>query len=282
MKSKILGSIFFFVFITPSLTDAQSIWYGREKENSIFFEINKPFTRSDSLGTFEIPGLDAWSASYFLSGRYTLENNKNISFVADIPFSHGAVDDTNNLDNSQWMFGNPYIGAEFDIARTPIYFQLGFRLPFATENKGLAERTGVFSDFDRSEAFISHLFPIYGGVNYETINENKILFNARAGINLWFNDDSLNRQSNPSVRIDYQLQGGYMDKNLNVILTAVGRKFLSSNSVIKTKGYVLQYGLSIVVPYKKIRPALSFRIPGNDLSEAVLNYVIGLNFGYVF
>lgn len=119
-------------------------------------------------------------------------------------------------------------------------------------------------------------------MNYETVSDNKILFTARAGLNLWFNNDTLRVQSDPSVRFKYAVQTGYMDKNLNVILSAVGRKYLSSSSRVTDKPNIIQYGLSIVVPYKKIRPALSFRFPGNSLADNILNFVVGLNFGYVF
>ncbi|MEO8209600.1 MAG: hypothetical protein ABI840_03480 [bacterium] len=267
---------------SSSNTYAQSVWYGREKANSIYLELNKPFTPSIMAGRHVIPELSFGSGSIFLSGRYSLKKNKNITFIADIPVSHGYLDDTTNLNGSEWAFGNPYIGAEFDIPEMPVYFQLGLRLPLAPYDQGLAELAGSVSDLDRSEAFLAHVFPVYGAVNYETVSDNKILFTARAGLNLWFNNDTLNNQSDPSVQFDYELQTGYMDKNLNVILSAVGRKDLSSNAVIINKINIIQYGLSIVIPYKKIRPALSFRIPGNSMTDHIINFVVGLNFGYVF
>lgn len=278
----IVTALFVFAFLFPSIIPAQSVWYGREKANSINLEINKPFTPEINVGSHVIPTLSFWSGSYFLSGRYSLPKNKNITFVADIPVSHGYLDDTLNLNGSEWEFGNPYIGAEFDIPKLPVYFQLGLRLPLAPDDQGLAEYAGALSDFDRSEAFLAHIFPIYGAVNYETVSDNKILFTVRAGINLWFNDDTLSVQSDPYVWFDYQAQTGYMDKNLNVILSAVGRKGLSSNASEVDKPNIFQYGLSVVVPYKKIRPGLSFRFPGNNRADQLINFVVGLNFGYVF
>lgn len=263
------------------MLQAQSVWYGREKGNSINLEINKPFIPSFNLGSSEV-GFDAWSSSYFLSGRYSLKNNKNITFVADIPFVHGFIDDPIVLNGSEWALGNPYLGAEFDIPKTPVYFELGFRFPLFPDDKGVAEITGVLSDFDRSEAFYQNLFPVYGSVNYETVSDNKILFKVRGGLNFWFSSDTANVESDPAVRADYEFQTGYIDKNLNIILSLVGREDLSANATIKQKFNLFQYGLSIIVPYKKIRPAISFRFPGNDRAKSVLNYVVGLNFGYVF
>lgn len=277
-----IGVLFLFELCYSANISAQSVWYGREKVNLIALEINKPVTPSVNAGRHTIPGLSAGSGSIFLSGRYSLKKNKNITFVADIPVSHGYLDDSTNLNGSEWAFGNPYIGAEFDIPESPLYFQLGLRLPFAPYDQGLAEFAGSVSDLDRSEAFLAHVFPVYGAVNYETVSENKILFTAKAGLDFWFNNDSLRIQSDPSVRFNYVVQTGYMDKNLNVILSAVGRKDLSSSAVVQDKLNIFQYGLSIVVPYKKIRPALSFRFPGNRTTDNVLNFVVGLNFGYVF
>lgn len=278
----VIVPLLLYILMLSSDISAQSVWYGREKANSIYLELNKPFTPSTSTGTHVIPGLSAGSGSIILSGRYSLPKNKNITFVADIPVSHGYLDDTTNLNGSEWAFGNPYIGAEFDISNTPVYFQVGLRLPFAPYDQGLAEFAGAVSDFNRSEAFLAHIFPIYGAVNYETVSDNKILFSAKAGLKLWFNNDTLRIQSDPSVRFEYALQTGYIDKNLNVILSAVGNKYLSTNERVTNKQNVIQYGLSIVVPYKKIRPGLSFRFPGNDLSDRLVNFIAGLNFGYVF
>ncbi|MEO8209660.1 MAG: hypothetical protein ABI840_03795, partial [bacterium] len=196
--------------------------------------------------------------------------------------AHGLIDADIIINGSEWIFGNPYIGAEFDIPKTPVYFQLGLRIPLVPDSNGVAKFAGTLSDFDRSEAFIEHVFPIYGAVNFETVSENKILFAARGGLNLWFYNDTLDILSNPSAHVDYQLQTGYIDKNLNIIFSAVGRYDVSTNAKVKEKNNILMYGLSVVVPYKKIRPALSFRVPGSDLSKDVLNYVVGLNFGYVF
>ncbi|HMS34106.1 MAG TPA: hypothetical protein PKC91_08465 [Ignavibacteria bacterium] len=278
----IITVLFIFELSYSENISAQSVWYGREKANLIALEINKPVTPSINAGRHTIPGLSPGSGSIFLSGRYSLKKNKNITFVSDIPLSHGYLDDTTNLNGSEWAFGNPYIGAEFDITESPVYFQLGLRLPLAPYDQGLAEFAGSVSDLDRSEAFLAHVFPIYGAVNFETVSDNKILFMARTGLDIWFNNDTLRIQSNPSVRFDYAVQTGYLDKNLNVILSLVGRKDLSSNELVTEKINIIQYGLSIVVPYKKIRPALSFRFPGNSETDNVFNFVIGLNFGYVF
>ena len=278
----IIAVLFLFELCYPSNIFAQSVWYGREKANSIALELNKPFTPSISAGRHVIPGLSPGSGSIFLSGRYSLKKNKNITFVADIPVAHGYLDDTTNLNGSEWAFGNPYIGAEFDIPESPVYFQLGLRLPFAPYDQGLAELAGAVSDLDRSEAFLAHVFPVYGAVNYETVSDSKILFAVKAGLKLWFNNDTLRVQSDPSVRFAYSVQTGYMDKNLNVIFSAVGRKDLSSNAVVTDKINIIQYGLSLVVPYKKIRPGLSFRFPGNSTTDPAFNFVVGLNFGYVF
>lgn len=283
--TKIIGVVsvlLLIITLSAGEVTAQSVWYGREKANSISLEFSKPFTPSDSLGPHEIPGLDPLSGSLFLSGRYSLKNNKNITFVADIPVMHGFIDSDLITNGSEWAIGNPYIGAEFDIPKTPIFFETGFRVPLAPDDKGVAEAAGALSDFDRAEAFLNNIFPVYFAVNYQTVTDNKILIGFRGGLNLWFNNDTLRIQSDPSLHLDYHAQIGYVEKYLNVIFTIAGRESLSSNSVIKSKSHVVQYGVSVVVPYKKIRPALSFRYPGNSPANRVLNYVLGLNFGYVF
>jgi hypothetical protein len=236
----------------------------------------------DVLGDI-IPGFDTWSGSVFLSGRYSLKKNKNITFVADFPIAHGNIDDSTLTNGSETTIGNPYLGAEFDLPQLPVYFQLGFRIPLVGKDNNVAKLAGIYSDFDRSEAFFHDVFPIYGTVNYRTVSDNKILFAARGGINIWFNNhDTLNFDTDPAVVVDYDVQTGFIDKNINLILSAVGRYNVSSGPRFPKKRNVLMYGLSIIVPYKNIRPAISFRVPGNDTAQSILNYVIGLEFKYVF
>ncbi len=280
MKFFILIGIFTCGIFFSSLVSAQPIWYGRQKTNSISLDINKPFTPSDSLFRTIVSGFDALSGSVFITGKYAL--NTNISLVADFPISHGNINDTLISNGSETIIGNPYLGAEFDVSKTPIYFQLGLRLPFVPDDNGLARIVGIASDINRSEAFQKDLFPLYGAINYETVSENKILLSLRSGLNVWFNSDTLNFESNPSVIADYSIQTGYIDKNISVLLSGVGRYYLSSGARFPEKKNVLQYGLSIIVPYKNIRPAVSFRIPGNESTGKKLNYVIGLDFLYLF
>lgn len=278
---KITIVILFLISFT-SISFSQSVWYCRQKTNSITLEINKPDEPSDSIVGIVIPGVDFWSGSVFLSGRYSLPKNKNITFVADFPVAHGLIPDTIVTNGSETIIGNPYIGAEFDIPQSPIYFQLGLRIPLCPDNNFVAKLAGNISDLDRKEAFFSKVFPVYGAVNYQTVSDNKILFAARGGLNLWFNDDTTAFSSDPEVSTDYTLQTGYIDQRINVILSAVGRYAISSNAAVPTKRNFLEYGLSVVVPIKRFRPAISFRVPGNELTGYLLNYVVGLNLEYSF
>lgn len=280
--------IFFFLISTlceimsPSILSSQSVWYGREKKNSVTLEINKPVEPSDSVLRYVIPEMDALSGSVFLSGRYTLKKNKNITFVADFPIAHGYINDTVILNDAETIIGNPYVGAEFDIPNSPLFFELGFRIPLVPHDKALARIAGIISDFDRSEAFLKDVFPVYGAVNFNSVSSNNILFAAKGGINLWFNSDSLNYENSPSVIVDYNVQTGYIDKRIEVMLSAVGRYDVSSGARFPEKRTLLQYGLSVVVPLKSFRPGISFRVPGNDRAGDIVNYVIGLDFKYLF
>jgi hypothetical protein len=150
------------------------------------------------------------------------------------------------------------------------------------DDNALAQIAGIYSDFDRSEAFMKDVFPIYGAVNFNTVSENKILFSARGGLNVWFNSDTINFESDPSVIVDYNVQTGYIDKQIEVILSAVGRYDVSSGPRYTEKRTLIQYGMSIIVPVNNIRPAISFRVPGNDRTGDIINYVIGLDFQYLF
>ena len=111
------------------MLSAQTVWYGRERVNSVSLEINKPVNPDMVVLGDVIPGLDTWSGSVFLSGRYSLKKNKNITFVADFPIAHGYIDDSLLTNGSETTIGNPYLGAEFDLPAIACLFSAWFQDP---------------------------------------------------------------------------------------------------------------------------------------------------------
>lgn len=262
----------------------QSQWLDNGKGNSVSIEIYKPFKARDSFALPPggiIPGFTAFSGAVYLSGRYVI--SKSFALVGDFPFANGSIDDSIfYTDQGGLKIGNPYLGAEYNIPKSPIMVELGLRLPFTPDTFAEASLAGILSDIDRSEAFIKDIVPVYAAVNYKTVSESNILLKARAGIDVWFNTKKAGFENQPELKADYTLQVGYLHQYVNFLFGLSGRYDMVSGPKLPKKENIIQYGLLVTFPYKNIRPAFSIKVPGSDNLGKVLNYVLGLNFTYGF
>ena len=271
------------ILLCAEKSGAQSQWLDHGNGNSISLEVYKPFIPQDSVFDEVTPAYKPFSVAFFLTGRYNL--NKNFTLVAEIPFARGETDDTTALpEDNGAEIGNPYIGAEYRLPDSPLKFELGFRLPLTPKDHIHAALVGVRSDIDRLEAFVYDLVPVNMAVSFETVNESNILFKARLGGNLWFieNPDRTLIDNKTQFGVEYTLQTGYIHKHVNLIFGLSGRYHLESGPKVQDKPTVLQYGLLVTVPYKNIRPGISIKVPGNDRTGELFNYILGLNFTYTF
>jgi hypothetical protein len=110
------------------------------------------------------------------------------------------------------------------------------------------------------------------------------MFKARTGLNLWFNSKKIGSYRDPLVTVDYSLHTGYNHPKVNILVGLTGRLDASSDPASRYSGkaHILQFGTTITVPFGNFRPGINFRIPGNKLTEDLIDYVFGLNLSYSF
>jgi len=270
------------LLLFPVMLSAQSEWVDNGQERSFLsIEIIKPVRYIDSLLGKVQPDFTTLSGSIFLTGRYAI--GKNFVLAADLPIARGEFKGEEFKDlGAQTIMGNPYIGAEYFLPETPLFFELGMRIPIVQVGKHLAGISGIYSDFDRAEAFLPNIVPVYGAVNYEKIFESKILFRARTGVNLWFISKEWESYRDPILLVDYTLQTGYMHERVTIVAGLTGRLDANSDPKYDEKAHILQYGATVTVPFGNFRPGINFRIPGNKYTEGLIDYVLGFNLAYVF
>jgi hypothetical protein len=121
------------ILLFPSMVLAQSQWVDNgDADNYISIEIMKPVSAVDSMSGILSPNYTTLSGSIFLEGRYSI--GKNIFLAADISIAHSEFDDENYASiGSHTVFGNPYIGAEYYLPETPLFFELGLRIPITPD-----------------------------------------------------------------------------------------------------------------------------------------------------
>ena len=285
LKYRKLFLIFIILIFINNESMSQSQWLDHGKGNSVSVEILKPFKIKKAFTgvTPEVvlPGFTAFSGAVYISGRYVI--SKSFSLVGDLPFANGEIDDSvYYTDPGGFKIGNPYLGAEYNLPNSPIMVEFGFRLPFTPDTLTEASLVGIYSDADRSEAFIREIVPVYAAVNYKSISESNIILKARVGTDVWFNTKVAGFENQPQLKGVYSLQIGYQHKYVNFLFGLSGEYFMESGPRFQDKQNIVQYGLLTTFKAKNFRPALSIKVPGNNDLGKVLNYVIGLNCTYTF
>ncbi len=275
------------LLLFPAMLSAQSLWVDHGEEKTyISVEIIKPIAAADSIYkdfwyTELQPEYTALSGAIIVTGKYAL--GKNFVLAADLSIAHGElVGEKYEAIGSQTIFGNPYIGAEYYLPETPLFFEMGFRIPVVPDEKGVASISGIYSDFDRSGAFYPHIVPVYAAMNYEKISKSKILLRARTGVTLWFNSKEVGAYREPSVFLNYALQTGYYDPRVTIIVGLTGSFDANSNPKYEEKAHILEFGTTVTVPFGNFRPGINFRVPGNKIAQEFIDYVFGLNLAYSF
>lgn len=137
---------------------AQSLWIPRDRDHAVMLEFLRP-----SIESFDG---DALSGAAFLSARISV--SPLAAVVAQVPF---AREDGREryfdydyyyylyypwyyLQSPSSTIGNVYIGVESRPQATPIFWELGFRLPLTSEKETGAQVIGSYADLARADAFL--------------------------------------------------------------------------------------------------------------------------------
>ncbi len=263
------------VMLLSGMLSAQTLWTDHGSDNSLSVELLKPF-KSDSIST----GFTGSSGTIFITGRYAL--NEHIVLVGEVSVVHGDLEHEDFTNEAGTSMGNPYLGAEFHLAETPLFIETGFRIPVFSKDKNVASLVGIASDINRMEAFTPKIFPVLLAVNYEGQSAKNILFRARLGTSIWFNSGNVSGSSSVDAVFDYMVQAGYAGQKLRVLIGITGRYLATLPGTDYSERHIKQFGTTITVPFGNIQLGAHFKLPVNENAGRMMDFVAGLNFGYNF
>jgi hypothetical protein len=150
------------------------------------------------------------------------------------------------------------------------------------DDKVEARIVGTASDFYRMEAFQPDIFPVLAAINYETRSTSNILLRARLGSVIWFNSGNILGSSDTDVIFDYSLQTGYEGQKLNALVGFAGRYIATLPGQPFAERNLHQFGATITVPVGKTLLGIHFKLPLDDSTGDIFDYVVGFNFGINF
>jgi len=262
------------LFNTTPLS-GQSNWLTKSKKTSVTLEMIKPnFDWDDDLTLA--------TSVVFLSARGPISETNSV--VVEFPIAHIGFDNSDSPDET--LLGNPYFGFEFGVSDTPIFFELGFRIPVASDDKEGAAIVGILSDFERLEAFTPDLLLFTWGVNYQHRNASNIVFRLRGGPSLWV-FSSTEEEDNPEdeLWLDYSVQVGYENDAFSALARLSGSYWVTRGDD-ETLPTARQLALAVSWVHSRLRPGVHFRLPFNSGDDVISllepDFVLGLSLGVQF
>jgi len=236
---------------------AQELWPGASPAN-FRLDIGKPSFENGGQGFFTVTVLPMF--------RFKL---KSFDLVADLPFaSYAAGDDT---EESDFRFGNPYLGVEARKEGSPFLLQFGGRIPLADEgDNGTALAVGFLSDWDHVEAWVPDLIPVTAAAVYQRVTEGGLALGARLGGTGFFytGDES----DDADLLVNYGVRVGYEKDRAMVGVALTGRWIATSDEGDDSSQ--LQLGLEAGYRFGSVMPMLGLRLPVDDPLKESLNTVL--------
>ena len=254
--------------LLPVTAAAQTIWTSSERTTNLTLEWLRPdFEEGDDVSFF--------TSGLFLSGRLAVSDKLNL--VADLPFAYYDAEVSSGGGNeSDATIGNPYLGLEVGRVDSPIWGELGLRVPLAPSDN-LAVGSGFYSDYDRCEAFMPDILSFVGIANYQYRHDTGFSMRLRGGPLVLVDTDEALADSDSEVYAIYSLQGWYDTARMRFGAGFTGRLWASESDLDFKERSVHHLGLAMAGKFRGVEPGLHFRLPLDEDLTDYMNYVFGIN-----
>lgn len=244
---------------------AQSLWIVRDSDHTIILEMLRP----------NLEGVDAefLSAAFFLSGRAKI--SPNLAMVGEFPYvRHASSQMGTDIDGNEIVVelssstvGNIYLGMETHDESSPIFAELGVRLPLASDEEDDALATGYLSDVVRQEAFYENTVSINAAFNLREVTSSKVAYRLRLSPVLAIPEE--NGPDDPELFAAYSFLIGYHGLNARIGGGMSGRALVTEDSGNLGERTLSQLELHADFLSGSLRPGLDLRLPLGPLSEFV-------------
>lgn len=253
----------------------QSLWIPRDRDHAVMLEYLRPAQEG-------ING-DLFSGAAFLSGRVSL--SPHAALVVELPMARergrwsgyymypGYYDPYGYYyqygpfyypsRSARVSAGNPYLGVESRPGSLPIFWELGFRPPLASEasENYPAVATGFLADVTRSDAFEPRTWTVQTAFNVAETSESGVEYRLRLSPLLDIYTDRYGGQHWGYLYALYAWQIGYHGTVARVGTALSGRTLLNH-----TYGNVARTSLNQIELHADflsglVRPGLDFRLP---------------------
>ncbi len=242
----------------------QSRWIPRDGKQAVAIEFLRPTLEAIDAGFF--------SSAFFVSGR--VEASANFAVIGELPYSRHessqtATDFDGNeitLEESSGTIGNPYLGVEAAPSSSPIFMELGVRLPLVSEDQELAQVTGLFADISRWEAFYSNVISIQTAFNVREVTPSNVEYRLRLSPVLSIPTEG---SVDPELFGIYSLQIGYHGRIVRLGTAVSGRLLFTEDFGNLGERSLNQLELHADFGPWAIRPGFDLHLPLGSWGEVV-------------
>jgi hypothetical protein len=267
--SSIAVSLILTCFVLTEPVASQHYWLHAYGEREISLEVLKPRL----YGYYDYSLLNS---TWFLSGNFSV--TEAAAFVVEFPFANYDIDNESSYYKDESIIGNPYVGFRISTpgkkVSDTVVANFGLRLPLAQDDKYGASYIGMYTSFDRFEAFVPDLFTILasGGCRRSFEGGASISF-AGGGTFMVPTEDG----NDPEMFIDYNLELWYRSDKAGFGSGFTGRLLITEGDLNFGERTVHQMGFSGYVDFGTFRPGLNLRFPLDDDPTPSLDYVYGFS-----
>lgn len=255
--------------LLPASAAAQSLWLVPHSDRAVYLEILKPSFDDGDDFTFTTSAL-------FLSGRFAVGDN--MVLVGEVPFANAGVD-VEDFDESESAVGNIYLGAEFRGTDSPVFGELGVRLPLTKDPDYFGEVFWYMDSVDRWEAFLNDIASVHAAFNYQYKAPSGLGIRGRVAPVLWIDTGEGPIADDVEFFALYSAQAWFEAANVAVGGGFSGRALLSEGDLDFGERTWHQFVLAGSFGLGRWWPGVQIRLPLDEDLTNVLDVVFGLSLG---
>ncbi|RMI26772.1 MAG: hypothetical protein D6681_00865 [Calditrichaeota bacterium] len=247
---------------------SQTIFHDYGRESAISVEIIRPeWSGEDNANLI--------TSAIFFTAHAPL--GETLFFVGELPVAHAGFSSDFGEGISSTNVGNPYVGLEYRPTDNLTFWEMGIRLPLASEESE-ATFVGFFSDpTEREEAFTPDFLTISGMANVVSKDTLGAMFRVRLGPSLAINTDKGEFEDATELFLIYSAMAGYRGEAVRAGIAFIGRWWTTGEGEDFGENSLHQLGLFANVGSGSVRPGLSVRIPLDKDFRDTLDFMLGLN-----
>jgi hypothetical protein len=250
-------------------SSAQSLWMPRSDNRAVLVEVLKP----------DFDGIDENLASFATFVGARMSPSAGVSPVVEFSFARfgGDFPGFNGPEHiSSFTIGDIYAGLESGSPSTPVFGEIGVRLPTAAS--GEAATTGIASDLNRSDAFFSDVVSVRAALNLRRVTLGGVSCRLRLGPAFAI---PTQQGSDPDVFAFYSGQLGYERPAFRLGIALSARTILTGDFGSLSDRSDTQAELHADFGSGTARPGVELKFPLGDLGDAVPK-VIGVSLGFSY